>query len=179
VSEADTPTAVIVPYRRAPYGLGALAMACAADEIPAVPGTRTSEFWVADVGVFQGEASLLAYGAKELTPGAEAGVTGSTALILHDGRLLAILGSEDDSGPAIWIAVALADVNVSTEGVTGTFKKRPQKILIDYGPDDSGWMLALTRIGKADRTGSSDGTLYPRREAGLAKALGSPSQGRF
>lgn len=162
-------TAVVVQNRSGTRSVPALGLKCDEREIPeALESGSEADYWLAGVGAFEGSASLLG-GDDSLTPGYEVGVTGTAALAVVGGQLICIVSPTEATAPAIWLAVRLAELRVTTKGTTGVFKKRPAGIRVDC----DGWGLVLGRVSTLDRSTSR---IQSAQESSLLSALEGAAQ---
>ena len=163
-------TAVVVENRSGTRRVQALNMTSDHREIPE-PGVAgaSAAYWLAGVGIFEGVAALLANDGT-LTPGSEVGVVGTVAVAIGNGRLIGIVSPNEAAAPAVWVAVSLADLRVTTKGQIGVFKKRPSQIEVQY----DGWEIDLGNVRRFDRSINQS---QHGQEASLLRALTSYSQG--
>lgn len=121
--------------------------------------------WVA-VGSFTGKARVAD---KISIEDVSTGLAHPMAMVIveTESRLLGILGPEDPNEPAIWWAWPLNALAIRTEGVQGTFRKRPRQISIHAF--DSQIDLFEVSYLRNDRSSLTTG-----REAAFLKALGVP-----
>jgi hypothetical protein len=156
-------TAVIVQNRSGTRRLETLGMRGDEREIPSpLTATCPISYWVGFGGI-SGTAALLGDG-QSLVPGYEVGVMGTIALALHDRRLFGIISSTDATGPAVWLAASLTELQVSSSGKVGVFNKRPQRIEIR----NDEWELLIRQVQSLKR---DSGDLRKARETELLAAL--------
>jgi hypothetical protein len=155
-------TAVIVQNRTATRRVQALGMAGDNREIPRPLTNASVASWIG-FGGFNGKAALLGEG-ERLTPGYEVGVPGHIALALSDSRVFCIVSSTEATGPAVWLAANLADLEVTSSGKVGIFNKRPERIEIRC----DGWELIC---GHVQSLNPDTGVLHSGREASLLGSL--------
>jgi hypothetical protein len=157
-------TAVIVQNRSATRRLEALGMTGDEREVPSpLPPDSSVTYWFGS-GNITGTADLLGE-AESLKPGYEVGVIGHIALALSDKRLLGIVSSTEATGPAVWLAVNLEDLAITSSGTVGVFKKRPDRIEIRC----SDWEL---RIGYVKSGDHASGPRKNGQELAFLSALG-------
>jgi hypothetical protein len=159
-------TAAVVQNRSGTRRIDALKMLCNDREIPRSNIVGESPgYWLAGVGIFEGTAALLADDGT-FTPGYEIGVTGTVMLAAGDGKCIAIVSPNEATAPAVWLSVNLADLQVTTKGQIGVFKKRPQQLVVQC----DGWELVMGRI---DRYNQKTGKAFGGYETSLLAALGA------
>lgn len=156
-------TAVIVQNRSGIRRLEPLGMRGDDREIPdPLLPSRSTSHWVG-FGGLSGTAAMLGEG-ESLTPGYEAGVMGTIALALSDNRVFGIVSSTEPTGPAVWLAASLADLDITSSGTTGLIKNRPQRI--ELRCDD--WELLIGHVQSLNR---ASGELHKAKETELLTAL--------
>ncbi|HEV3000474.1 MAG TPA: hypothetical protein VGW75_07015 [Solirubrobacteraceae bacterium] len=161
-------TAVLVQNRSAVRRLDALGMASDEREIPAFLDGNASSYWIAGIAGFGGGVALLAQdnATVESTRSRKGGASGTAVVAIGGGTLIAIVSPNSATQPAVWVRAALDAVNVSAEGSTGLFKKRPERIKLKYRDD---WEMMLAIVSSLDR---ERGYHQTAKEADLLAALG-------
>jgi hypothetical protein len=184
-NEEQLPT-ILVRHRASALHDDALGMKCDGKEIPDplepaasylgkeqltwkdVVGAKSNQSrWIA-VGSFTGKARMPGTASVESIatgPGQPVAMT----IVETEDRLLGILGPDDQSQAAIWWAWPLDALAVQTEGVQGTFRKRPRRVSIGA----FGSQVDLLEISSV-RNDKSSFTMG--KEAAFLKALGLVSR---
>jgi len=110
-----------------------LGMECDEYDTPvALRGEEPSSWWIAKQAGFSGFAQDEASG--EVTEGG-IGVY-STALAIAGEHLLGIVAPDDFSAAALWFSWPVAEIQASTEGTKGLFRKRPAVITLKRGDSE-------------------------------------------
>lgn len=134
----------LVSHRRTPMHLDNFRMRC--DETEKVFPTSSPDAysrWLVGRAIFHGDAYSFSEGTTF-----QGQIDNMATVSLGEGRVIGIITPTSPDAPALWFSWPTSEIQVSTEGTSGLFKKRPTSITLEGATG----AIALLMISKLFRT---------------------------